>query len=206
MDSYYRHNMLSWLFVPDEDPQTRSARLITPDTCNFDTWSKNGMCSFTFSGFSDLFGVDLRLNAYVKKCSSHEYPEIYVECAGTDCSLLSQPKFCNGNQDCTSYATCTSLEQMIQSLYNRITDPNIPRDFFSLFVVDRFTTSCRNNLNNFVDDVKSFLGIWSKALPLANVCSFDLDHLISVARQWAQTQISQDGMFYRLINLRRWNV
>jgi len=206
LDAYFKQRMSSWLIYPDEDPQRGTIRIYMPDTCTYDTWAKTGMCSASFTGFSDLFGVDVRLNAYIKKCSSHEYPEIYVECSGADCSLLTQPKFCTGNQDCSSYATCVNLKTFTQTIFERLTRPF---DFLSDWVVrgdsDK-AQQCRNNFDKFVDNIKTVLGIWGKGVPSLNVCAFDIDHFFSVANNWAQTQVTQDGLYYRLTNLLKWNV
>jgi len=206
VDNYYLHQITSWLFYPDQDPQTRVSRLITPETCTYDSWSKTGMCSASFTGFSDLFGVDIRLNVYIKKCSSHEYPEIYIECAGADCTLLTQPKFCSGSQDCSPYATCVDIKSFTESIFERVRAK--PFDFFSFWVVQNTTRTvqCTYQFDKFLDNIKTFLGIWGKGTPGMNLCAIDLDHLFAVASQWGQTQVVQDGIYYRLVNLYKWFV
>jgi len=205
MNAYWRNGISSWLFDEEDDPQNRLARIFSLDTCNFDSWLNKGMCSVSFSGLSELFGIDIRINAYIKKCDSHEFPEIYVECSGADCVLFSQTKFCSSNSDCPTFSTCSSYRDTLLSLYDR-GNIAIPIDYFSYYV--DYDEKCNHDFDSFVIDVKNLLALWSKkqSNPTDKVCSWDWDHLLAVADTWAQSQVAQDGLYYRIIKLSRWNV
>jgi len=207
LDEYYKAMMDSWLVYPEYDPAPTN-RLGTVETCSFDTWNNNGVCSFSFTGLSELFGLDLRINAVIKKCSSHEFPEIYIECAGDDCSILSKPKFCQKNSDCSSYALCTSYKDMIKDLfefYNSSTT-EYKQDWIGYTITTDVIRGKCANYDKFLSDVANILGIWSKQTPGEKVCGFDLKHFLTVLPTWGQSQISEQGSIFRLNNLLRWNV
>jgi len=97
---------------------------------------------------------------------------------------------------------------MIQSILNRTNSSYV--DYLSFLLYDysnNQTKSCTNNFDKFLDNVKSLLAIFGNTTsPSDKVCAFDMQHFLSVANDWASTQVKQEGILYRLINLSRWNI
>jgi len=99
---------------------------------------------------------------------------------------------------------------MIQTILNRSGyDPEYREiDYLSLFIYDdNRQQPCVKDFGKFIENVKSFLAIWGNTTSTTDkVCAFDMAHFLSIANDWARTQVSQDGILYRLINLSRWNI
>jgi len=204
LDVYYKNVMESWLSYPQYDPAPNS-RLAMVETCNFENWNTKRTCSFAFSGFQDLFGLNVRLNGFIQKCSAHEYPDIYLECSGDDCPILGKPKFCKSDNECTSSALCNSYEEMATDVFDHFNSTSF--DLWGLaFIRTNQTNSKCVNYDKFIQDVGKIISIWSQSPVQQKACAFDMQHFLAVSPTWANTQVTQQGSLYRLNQLARWNV
>jgi len=205
LDSFWRNIMNSWLLNKQSDPQTTYNRIVSLETCNFNSWTTKGICSLSFSGFADLFGIDIRLNAYVKNCTN-EFPEIYVECYGADCSIFEKSKFCTSNNDCSRYTQCKSYRDMTMDVFKYYNYPY--HDIIGEIIWNQTRTdnTC-NNFDEFITDIKNYLTLWSYGgKPTDKICSFDMKHLLYVAQDWIGTQYERSGEDILLTKLTSWNV
>jgi hypothetical protein len=204
LDVYYKNVLDSWLTYPQYDPPPTS-RLASVESCNFENWNTKGTCSFSFSGFQDLFGLNLRLNGLIQKCSTHEFPDIYLECAGDDCPILGKPKYCQDYRDCTSSALCNSYVEMSDDVFEKLNSTRFDLWGRGFIGVNSTNNKCVN-YDKFIQDVGKVISIWSQAQGKEKVCAFDMQHFLAVVPTWSSTQVTQQGSLYRLNQLARWNV
>jgi len=54
-----------------------------PPTCSFARWINDGVCSFDYSGFAELFGADITFRTTIKRCSDPGLPAIQLQCVGS---------------------------------------------------------------------------------------------------------------------------
>jgi len=141
----------------------------------------------------------------LKKCNSHERPEIYIECVGLDCPIFSFAKYCKTSAECSPYATCSSIKDMADNVMRFLGgDEALQMDVTGFLLWDNLNNFTRcANYNNFVDDMKNVMRLWSKFGSGDSICSFDVKHFLAVLRDWPNTQaITVDGniKLFKLLN------
>jgi len=89
-----------------------------PPTCSFARWINDGVCSFDYSGFAELFGADITFRTTIKRCSDPGLPAIQLQCVGSACSALSRPLSCTSNPSCPRGMVCRALNGLQMQQFN----------------------------------------------------------------------------------------
>lgn len=204
---------------------SNTGRLKMPATCTYDHWNSNGWCGLQYTGLSNLFAADIKINARARKCvggpaGPFSQPEIFVECAGAGCSLLSGIKSCTADVDCSGGLKCQDLNGLWTGL-------NLTEDFFSeaywpkqyqnsIYVNGSWigggsipnpaAGTCRN-VNLMYDDLRRFLlaGTGNAFTASSKVCMHDVAHFNSIASTWGNGEVTANAGISEMVNLKAWD-
>eukprot|EP01129_Flabellula_baltica_P006481 TRINITY_DN242_c0_g1_i2.p1 TRINITY_DN242_c0_g1~~TRINITY_DN242_c0_g1_i2.p1 ORF type:complete len:620 (+),score=144.77 TRINITY_DN242_c0_g1_i2:63-1922(+) len=180
-----------------------SPPVILPSTCSLESWENNGTCEVSYTGLSSLLGMDVTFNVAIKKCDYREFPNIYVECVGTDCNQLNGLVECDPSQP----STCPNGEcQSAKDLLNEVSDMGSyaePVDLINI-ALDIYSPSCPfTNTTEITNDYQALLRMFGHN-ENAHVCYPSFERIQQTAPGWARTQVYQSGNVIKLSDVKSW--
>jgi hypothetical protein len=210
---------------------SNTGRLRMPTTCTYDHWNTNGWCGLKYTGLSGLFGAEMNIQARARKCQGtasgpYSQPEVFVECSGPGCQLLTGIKSCTATSDCATGLMCQELSTFWDALnitsdaFADIYWPRIYNNGYSV-QIDNYTSiynpgyysenpaagTCRSVQNQYTDLRRLVLAATGNDALTTNskVCMNDVNHFKSVYSTWGNGEATVNADVTTMPNLFAWD-
>jgi len=171
---------------------------VPPDTCSYNHYNQTSSCSMQFTGLQSLLNSDLTFNILIQDCPGWHVPAMYMECAGKDCDLITQPQLCSSDADCTQFpgTKCFSFSNSLNY------------DFIQAYFTHVWTASetCASS-SVLLTDIQNLISHYTKTQTTQNsVCFLDLNTLINTVdiSAWANSEYIVTGETYVIKDLSSW--
>jgi len=177
-----------------------------PDSCTYERWAKEGLCSGDFDGFSKLFGVDAKIRVSVKSCGADTTPSVQALCIGSACdAVLGRPKRCSATTECPTGLICGPLTDFFgkQNGFDPVFLASIIETSKQYFLND--TNEAKNaGYQYYMKDLEYFLNLLGANGAGPGMCQVNWTRIVepgtyfwddglyptSIMRQWVREAIS----------------